>query len=535
MLEKKMISHINSITIVGGGSAGWMTAATLCKLHPDKEITVIESPNSPIIGVGESTILEIKFWTKILGISDKDLMRATDASYKMGIKFTDFYNKDDGGFHYPFVTEPYYADKRDGAQDWFFKKALYPETPVQDFARTYVPHMALIENRKMSYNESGEFDGFVFDRDVAYNFDATKFGIFLRDNVCLPHGIRLINDEVLDACLYEEGIEYLILNSGEKIYSDLFIDCTGFKSLLIGKYLQEPFISFEHMLPNNRAWACRVPYKDKDLEMESFANSTAIENGWCWNLPLWSRLGTGYVYSDKYISKEDALEQFKKYLMSDKMVIPRTKEDLEGLEFKDVPFRVGIHNRVWVKNVVSIGLAAGFLEPLESNGLYTVQVFLYYMSKVLQKRRINQFDVDVFNTGCRRAFTNFAEFLAIHYVLTTRTDTAYWKFQQSRTISEDMINLIATENVGFSDLEKRKTYSGIVDLNQGIPWIATGMNFMTLDKIYQMLIEHNNLVDHKQMFDPFFKNQEFTKKRWNRAANKELSHYEFLKKYIHDE
>lgn len=530
-----MINKINTITIVGGGSAGWMTAGTLCKLHPEKEITVIESPSSPIIGVGESTILEIKYWTKILGVSDKDLMKSTDASYKMGIKFTDFYDKNDEGFHYPFVTEPFFSDKRDGAQDWFFKKALYPETDVKDFARTYVPHMALIEKNKMSYNHSKEFDGFVFDRDVAYNFDATKFGIFIRDNVCIPGGVRVINDDVIDVFVNEEGIEYILLSKGERVESDLYIDCTGFKSLLIEKYMNVPFISFEDMLPNNRAWATKIPYKDKEREMESFANSTAIENGWCWNLPLWSRLGAGYVYSDKFVSKEDALDEFKKYLMSEKMVVPRTQEEIEKLEFRDVPFRVGIHEKVWKKNVVAIGLSAGFLEPLESNGLYTVQVFLYYLSKVLQKEKMNQFDVDVFNTACRRAFTNFAEFLAIHYVMTTRTDTDYWKFQQSRTVSEDMTNLVPTESVGFFDLEKRKTYSGIVNLEQGIPWIATGMRFMTLDKMHQQLIEHNNCVDHKEMFDPFIKAQEFNKERWSRAADKELSHYEFLKKYIYNE
>lgn len=530
-----MINRVDSIVIVGGGSSGWMTAASLCKILPEKEITVIESPDYPIVGVGESTILDIKFWTKMIGVSDKDLMKATNASYKMGIKFTDFYQKNDGGFHYPFVTDCYYGHSRDGAQDWFFKKALYPETPVQDFARTYVPTMALIENRKMSYNENQEFENFVFERDVAYNFDAVQFGIFLKESVCIPNGVRLISDTVMDAKLGDEGIEYLILSNGEKIYADLFIDCTGFKSLLLGQYMQEPFISFEDDLPNNRAWAARVPYKDKDLEMESFANSTAIENGWCWNLPLWSRLGAGYVYSDKFVSKEQALEEFKNYLMSEKMVIPRTREEVDSLEFKDVPFRSGIHERIWVKNVLAIGLSGGFLEPLESNGLYTVQVFLFYLIKVLQKEFINQFDVDVFNTGCRRAVTNFKEFILLHYVLTTRTDTSYWKLHQSRTVDPKMINLTPTENVGFADLEKRKTYTNIVKMDEGAAWISTGMNFLVLDKMAQIYIEHNNRVDHKTMFEPYFKAQEFAKHRWLEAAKKELTHYEFLKKYIYND
>jgi flavin-dependent dehydrogenase len=529
-----MIEKIDSIVIVGGGSSGWMTAATLCKLHPEKEITVIESPNHPIVGVGESTLLDIKFWTKLIGVSDKELLQATNGSYKMSIKFTDFYNKGDGGYHYPFVTDFYFKDSRDKGQDWLFKKALYPETPVQDFARTYVPHMALIENRKMSYNKNNDFDGFIFDRDVAFNFDATQFGLFLRDSVCIPNGVRLIQSEVVSAEFGEEGITNLNLSNGEQVSADLYIDCTGFKSLLLGEYLNEPFISFEDILPNNRAWAARVPYKNKDLEMESFANSTAIENGWCWNLPLWSRLGSGYVYSDKFVSKEEALEQFKNYLMSDKLVIPRTKEEVESLEFKDVPFRVGVHKRTWVKNVVAIGLSAGFIEPLESNGLYTVQQFLYFLLRVLQKERVNQFDVDVFNTSCRRTAVNFSQFIALHYALTTRTDTPYWKHQQSRTIDPSMLEGAYTDNIGFSDLEKRKSHLNVADLKQGISWISVGMRFFVLDEITQKFLEHSYAVNHKEMFDPFFKAQDVAKKRWQSAAEKELTHYEFLKKYIHN-
>lgn len=274
------MGKINKIVIVGGGSSGWMTAAFLIKTFPDKEIVVIESPDVPIVGVGESTLADITNFRDYLGINEKDFMKKTDASYKMSIKFTDFYDKNGGSFHYPFRFPEYERDSN-GLSDWLEIKAFYPETPNEDFVRCFFPSAALFENNKYSLNKDGKFGMWNPKEDVAYHFDATKFGMWLRDEYCLPKGVVLEKDTVLDAKVGEEGIEYLVLKSEKKVYSDLFIDCTGFKSLLLGEYLKEPFISKSDILPNNRAWATRVPYVDKEKELEPFTNGTAIENGWC--------------------------------------------------------------------------------------------------------------------------------------------------------------------------------------------------------------------------------------------------------------
>lgn len=159
MITNNMIKPLKNIVIVGGGSAGWMTAAMLIKAFPEKTITVIESPNIPIVGVGESTLAHIKTYCHFLEIDEQDFMAFTDASYKMSIKFTDFYEKDAGSFHYPFGV-PVLQDTRDGVQDWYYKKALYPETPVEDFARCYYSNMPLIENNKFSLNKNGQFNDF---------------------------------------------------------------------------------------------------------------------------------------------------------------------------------------------------------------------------------------------------------------------------------------------------------------------------------------------------------------------------------------
>ena len=402
---------INKIVIVGGGSAGWMTAATLVKSFPDKEICLIESPDVPTVGVGESTLGGIRTWCRWIGIDDRpDLFfKDTDASLKLSIKFTDFHKKDGGAFHYPFGKAMLDGD-RNPFFDWEVKKYYYPETPVEDFSRCIFSASSLFENNKYSLNETGEFDNFNPNDDVAYHFNATKFGEWLKVNYCVPNGVEHIQATVAELPTDESGIKHLVLDSGEVVTADLFVDCTGFKSLLLSEALKEPFISYSDMLPNNSAWATQIPYKDKENELEGYTNCTAIENGWCWNIPLWSRVGTGYVYSDKFVDDEAAKEEFKQYLMSDKMVVPRTREEVDALTYRPIKMRVGIHERTWVKNVVAIGLSAGFIEPLESNGLFSVHEFLWKLLDVLYLEDINQFNRDMYNETVHDKFNDFAKF-----------------------------------------------------------------------------------------------------------------------------
>jgi tryptophan halogenase len=530
-----MIKPLQKIVIVGGGSAGWMSAAALVRAFPEKDIIVVESPNYPIIGVGESTLGGINTFCHYLGIDEKDFMSYTDASYKMSIKFTDFYEKDSGGFHYPF-GQPYTKDIPYGMKDWFYKKYFYPDTPVQDFVRCYFPAAALFEQNKFSLNKYGQFDNYNPDWDVAYHFDATKFGLWLKEKYCLPRGVRVISDTVADAKVNEDGIKSLLLSSGGEIEADLFVDCTGFKSLLLGEYLEEPFNSYSDVLPNNRAWATRMPYKNKEVELEPFTNSTALGNGWSWNIPSWERLGTGYVYSDKFTSPEDAKEEFKEFLMSDKMVIPRTKEEVDTLEFKDIPMRVGIHERTFVKNVVAIGLSAGFIEPLESNGLFSVHEFLFKLIKTLQRPAVTQWDRDVYNAGCFGMWRNFAEFVAMHYALSIRDDTDYWKANANRVYSPGLHALKPDTAIGFQALHSHKMFGTDAPETAGINWISTGMNYFLTDNFVvetDMLRSEEGRI--KQNCDAITREFEARKARWLEAAKDKPSLYQYLKTHIHKE
>lgn len=528
-----MPKKIERIVIVGGGSAGWMSAATLKSFYPEKDITVIESPNIPIVGVGESTLGGIRHWMNAVGIKEEDFMKHTNASYKMSIKFTDFYNKDEGAFHYPF-GEPVLYDTQQGLNEWQAKKVMYPETPVNDYCQTYFSTMPLIENNKYTPDYSKELEMYNSKTDVAYHFDAALFGQWLKDHFCIPRGVTHIPDDVVDIVATEDGIQKLILKSGDEITADLFVDCTGWKSMLLSETMKVPFVSYSDIIPNNRAWATQVPYADKEKELEPYTNCTAIGHGWVWNIPLWSRLGTGYVYCDKYVTPEEAKEEYKQYLMSDKMTVPRTREEVDNLTFKDISMRIGIHKRTWVKNVVAIGLSAGFIEPLESNGLFSVHEFLLVLVSSLQRGYVTQWDRDAYNTAILDKFNNLAEFVALHYALSVRDDTNYWEDITNKTFNEGMIDQVPTLRKGFADLVNRKMFRFTHEGQGGIHCISTGMNYFVLNKINAKYNEYQYGVDLKSHVDNFVAQRKVMQARWQQVADRAPTLFQYLKDNVHN-
>jgi tryptophan halogenase len=527
---------IKKIIILGGGSAGWMSAATLIKHFPNKEITVIESPNIPTVGVGESTLGGINNWLASLGIKDEDFMKACDATYKYAIKFTDFSDIDREPFYYPFGKMFLDGTSNLGAMDWHLKKALNPTLSVQDYARCFMPVMALVDKNRINLNETGVFDNFRFDRDTAYHFDAIKFATWLRTKYAMPRGVKHVLGEIKEVKVDDnEGIEYLKSESGEIFTADLYIDCTGFKSVLLEQALGEQFIHFDHSLPNNKAWVCPLPYVDIEKEMDTYTNCTALGNGWVWNIPTFARIGTGYVYCDKYISSDDALEEFKNYLSSKKMTIPRTKDQIEKLNFREISFKSGIHKRTWVKNVCAIGLSAGFLEPLESTGLYTVHEFLLKLVKTLDSDKVSQWDKDVYNTATRNQFENFSEFVALHYALSKRTDTKYWQDIFNKTFDQNMLDLKPTRTFGYYELANQYMFdwSFSTDYPAGTHFIATGMNFNPIDKSRIESIEWLHRRNYPSIVETSNATWESNKTRWNAVAESSPSHYHYLKNTIY--
>ena len=517
-----MSKKLENVIIVGGGTSGWMSASTLVKFFPDKKITLVESPNIPTVGVGESTLGFIKHWCAWIGIDEVDFMPHCDATHKFSIRFEDFYRKSSGSFHYPFGP-PFTEGNYSGFNDWHFMRLYNPkDTPISDYADCFYPIMALVNQNKIITNDDFELEGFNFYKDTGYQFDATKFGLWLRDNCCIPKGVNHILAEVKSTVKNESGIQSLVLDDGSKLNGDLFIDCTGFKSILLGEALKEPFESFEDVLPNNSAWATKIPYRDKESEMVLYTNCTAIDNGWVWNIPLWSRIGSGYVYSDKYISDDDALLQFQKHIKKG-----------DELEYKHIKMRTGIHKRLWVKNVCAIGLSGGFIEPLESGGLFTTHEFLLALVRILDRGYTSQWDRDVFNFICREKFQEFAEFVALHYTLSHRDDTEYWKDNLNRDYSKKFSNEALLPSIqGFTSAayqifreHKFRQDAGFHCIATGMHWFPTDMHSLTYDNCVKEF-------DIEGKFYPTFFLMDKRKEEWNRIASMGDSPYKFLKEKI---
>jgi flavin-dependent dehydrogenase len=521
------MKNINSIAIVGGGSSGWMTAANLIAFFPEYKITLIESPNISTVGVGESTQGAITDWVKSLGIDHKDFMEYTDASYKMSIKFTDFHQKGDGGFHYPF-GQVYLGDTQFKGSDWFLKKAKYPETPIQDYCNTFFPQMALVNKSKINTNRHGIFNNFDFYKASAFHFDATKFGLWLRDRYALPRGVEHITKEVSEIKTDENGISALILDDGTEFTADLYIDCTGFKSLLLEQTMGVEFEDMSDELPCNHAWATQIPYVDPEKEIENYTNCTALGYGWVWNIPLYTRIGTGYVFSDKFTTKEEALEEFKLHLKNKTEPIYAPDRDFSNVNFNLVKFRTGIHKELWHKNVIAIGLSAAFVEPLESNGLYTVHEFLRVLVKTLSKGYVNGFDKESFTHECTRIFKGFFNFVRMHYTLSRRDDTDFWKYM---TESKDNLK---SETYALNQVSLAKTrHIGEYEMESGVHCIAVGQHNFPFGKEALDYWNSDAPQDVDTVVAGFIFKSDKSKKKWEQEADESLSHYEYLKKNFH--
>ena len=441
------------ICIVGGGSSGWMTATTFIKLLNYEEVSLVESPNIPISGVGESTIQQIRGWMNLIGIDEEEMIRETNGSLKHSIKFTNFLKKDSGSFHYPFGQAIYNPNQ------WWEN---INNTSPNKYAENINP-VALVAER-------GKFDK---STSYAFHFDAVKFGHYLKKTYC--SNVNHITAEVVGCEKGENGIECLKLDNGDVVKADLYIDCSGFKSLLLGEYMEEPFIPYDHLIPNDTAWATQVSYTDKEKQLVAYTECTAIDNGWVWNIPLWERIGTGYVYSSKHVSDEDAKHEFISHLQSKGF-------DTSECVFKRIPMRIGRHERTFVKNVVAIGLSAGFIEPLESNGLFTVHQNLIDLYKTLRRGKPSQYMKDMYNSATSLSFDEFADFVAVHYALTQREDTPYWRDNFNR--SYDLTGSGNFDKYGLTAFSRELyKFSSYNNLNRGFHYIASGMNVSSYTKI----------------------------------------------------
>lgn len=421
------------VVIVGGGSSGWMTASYLSRALTGLEIVLVESPAVPIIGVGEATFSMMKLFFDFLGLEESDWMPACNASYKMGIKFVDW--KGDGThFYHPFqryeVVDGYnlgewwlHLKQREEPFDEacfvtpalceahrsprFLDGTVYDETVRDPFGRT----VADVKSNKMLAHHR-------FQIPFAYHFDAALMARFMRD-YGVARGVRQVLDNVDEVVLREDGAIAAVRTSQHGLLTgDLFIDCTGFRGLLINQALQEPFVSFAGELLCDRAVALRVPLSSAaQREMEPFTTARAMPAGWMWTIPLYGRTGTGHVYCSAFMEPDEAERQLRE------QVGPAARD----LEPNHIRMRLGRCRDSWVKNCIAIGLASAFVEPLESTGIFFIQHGIEALVRHFPGDRIDPETVRSYNRQVAACVDGIRDFLVVHYYASSRVDTDFWR------------------------------------------------------------------------------------------------------------
>ena len=515
---------VKNIVIVGGGSAGWMTASHMSKNLKGINISLIESPNIPVIGVGESTVPPIVEFMRSLGLEEKDWMPACHAVYKSCICFKGFHGKDDPRFWYPFVRTWGIAN-RPANRYWLYKH--FTEDDFSDRFSIYdycglVPAICRAGKTVRSIPGAG----------YAYHFDAGALGEYLKQ-YSINNGVKFIVDTITDVALNEDGwIKELTMESGVPVQGDLFIDCSGFRSLLLGQALSEPFENYYDYLFNDSAIAMRTDYRDKDKEMHSYTLCTALSSGWVWNTSLYNKIGNGYVYSSKYLSKDEAEQEFRNHLGT---------ERVKDANATHINIRVGKHARTWVKNCVGIGLSSGFIEPLESTGIQIIQSQVYLLTTTLKDRNdFNCADVAVYNKSIKTLLELIRDFLICHYALTNREDTPYWKDVKHTTeIPESLVEKLIAARLNMPSWANEQTFdtggplAGFV-FSEGWYNILTGMNYLP----YSPELHRNNNIG---AFDQYLQdNMGEADKLYEQLVLQRQqiegmpSHYQFLKHEIYD-
>ena len=529
--------QIKKVTIIGGGSSGWMTAAALSKLCPHLDVTLVESSKVGTIGVGESTLGHINKYFGLLGLKDEDWMAACNATYKNSIRFTNFRQNDGTFFEYPFSAGFDYTDKPNGIQSWSELSTLYPEeygpSTFAEFVCT--GNTMLAKYNKQTKDEQHLLRNFDFKYDTAYHMDAQLLGKYLKETIAIPNGVtHIIGDVHSHKKDHLGNITDIMLTDATVLKSDLWIDCTGFRSVLLEGWMGSEFRPFEKMLANNKAMACRLPYEDREKEMHNVTDCHALGNGWVWNIPLWNRIGTGYVYSSRFCTQEEAEKEFRQHLAT-----TGSKERAENAEMMHIDIRHGRRRRAWVANVVGVGLSYGFVEPLESTGLLTTHENIIKLVESLNRRQgfITRSEIEGFNLSVENEVCKFRDFIALHYALSNMTDTPYWRWcTELNEYCPDQMGDYMLMNAMFPNLLGNIVGGQVYQQDlTGSVFIAAGMGVKSISTKELIFYGGNRM-------DPLVKEQEigFTKRSYENYRDfvvdhvKTLpSHYEFLKQNIY--
>ena len=412
---------LSRIVIAGGGSAGWMTAAALSNaLGPDCRITLVESEEIGIVGVGEATIPPIKQFNRKLGLDEFEFIRRTKGSYKLGIQFVDWVEPGRRYFH-PFGT---YGRPFDfGHLLYFWHQAQRQgkvSSSLDDYCMAWV--MASQERFALPLTDPRNV---LSTYDYAYHFDASLYAAYLRE-VSESRGVARVEGRIVETRLNGQTghVEALRLQDGREVSGELFIDCSGFRGVLIEEALHTGYESWTHWLPCDRAVA--VPCASA-TDFLPYTRSTARAAGWQWRIPLQHRIGNGYVYSSNYIDEASASDTLLAHLDGQALAEPRT-----------LRFVTGRRKLGWNRNVVAIGLSSGFLEPLESTSLHLIQAGILRLLTLFPDRNFDAAVRDEYNRIGNSELERVRDFLVLHYHLNRRSDGELWRYCANMPIPDTL-------------------------------------------------------------------------------------------------
>lgn len=498
MTEQQGAVPIRSVAIIGGGSAGWMSAAAISKMFGRKiDVTLVESEEIGLIGVGEATVPHLSAFNRMLEIDEAEFVRETQGSFKLGIRFDDWGRIGDSYVH-GFGTIGRDLGLLPFHQYWLKARA---RGQAKDIGAYSLNTVAAPLGKFMAAPSDAPKGSPLADIAYAYHFDAVLYARFLRRRA-EAQGVRRVEGKVVT--VHRGGdrgfVDSVQLESGERIRADLFLDCTGFRALLIGDALEVGFDDWTHWLPCDRALA--VPC-EKTGPPTPYTRSTAREAGWQWRIPLQHRTGNGHVYSSAFTTDDRAADILLANLDGKPLADP-----------KPIRFTTGKRRKLWDRNVIAIGLAGGFLEPLESTAIYLVQAGINRLMHLFPHADCDVALQDVYNEQSTFEYERIRDFLILHYHVTQRDDSPFWNHMRMMTVPEALqrnIDLFGADGQFFRDGSEMFGLASWVQvmLGQGlnprthhpaVDWVADADLHALIDHVGKVIASNVSLMPSHEQF-----------------------------------
>lgn len=467
------MSKRTKIVIVGGGSAGWLTAGYLSKFHSDCDIELIESDKIPTIGVGESVTPHVDFFLTELGIDRHHWMKHTNSVYKLANKFTNWVeNKGETeyfSFNYTLPANIFYSDISKFYEKSQLSDSLGPRTTdvvyklikdkkIDRFDKYFNPQFAYMENNKSHIKDSINCLNQL--GSISQHINAEEVGNYIKEFVAIPNGVIHRTDTITKVAKPGNTITHLVTSKGDLIDGDIFVDCTGFRRLLIGEYPMK--LHRYKNNPINKSIVAQSEYVNPQKELVNYTQSIARSNGWQFKIGLFNRMGNGYCFSDAH--EQDALTKFNSFV---------DNQRTEPREISWTPERLILPG---IGNTVAIGLSSGFVEPLEANALYTIITGINLLSDTVKEyKKTKMLDWAKYNQQLTDTIDDIADFLLVHYTLSKRNDTDFWKEMRDIGQRNNHEELVKSKyyNVKNTMLYARSNYSMFPDYM----WIQLASHF----------------------------------------------------------